>query len=287
MASKEEKLSEKIDHQEQQYPGYESKMDPEPLVIRESYRGAGKLEGKVAIITGGDSGIGRAVAVHYAREGCDVAIAYRSESSDAQKTRKLVEEEGHKCLLFEGDLGNRDFCFKVVSETVKELGKLNILVNNAGEHHESEGLEDMDLDTMERTFRSNIFSMFYISKYALEHLKEGDSIINTTSVTAYRGSGHLIDYAATKGAITSFTRSLGSNLAEKKIRVNAVAPGPIWTPLIPATRDDSETFGKNEPLGRPGQPAEVAPAYVFLASEDASYMTGQVIHINGGEVIGG
>lgn len=287
MASKEEKLSEKIDHQEQQYPGYESKMDPEPLVIRESYRGAGKLEGKVAIITGGDSGIGRAVAVHYAREGCDVAIAYRSESSDAQKTRKLVEEEGHKCLLFEGDLGNRDFCFKVVNETVKELGKLNILVNNAGEHHESEGLEDMDLDTMERTFRSNIFSMFYISKYALEHLKEGDSIINTTSVTAYRGSGHLIDYAATKGAITSFTRSLGSNLAEKKIRVNAVAPGPIWTPLIPATRDDSETFGKNEPLGRPGQPAEVAPAYVFLASEDASYMTGQVIHINGGEVIGG
>lgn len=287
MASKEEKLSEKIDHQEQQYPGYESEMNPEPLVIRDSYRGAGKLEGKVAIITGGDSGIGRAVAVHYAREGCDVAIAYRSESSDAQKTRQLVEEEGHKCLLFEGDLGNRDFCFKVVNETVKELGKLNILVNNAGEHHESEGLEDMDLDTMERTFRSNIFSMFYISKYALEHLKEGDSIINTTSVTAYRGSGHLIDYAATKGAITSFTRSLGSNLAGRKIRVNGVAPGPIWTPLIPATRDDSETFGKNEPLGRPGQPAEVAPAYVFLASEDASYMTGQVIHINGGEVIGG
>lgn len=287
MASKEEKLSEKIDHQEQQYPGYESKMDPEPLVIRDSYRGAGKLEGKVAIITGGDSGIGRAVAVHYAREGCDIAIAYRSESSDAQKTRKLVEEEGHKCLLFEGDLGNRDFCFKVVNETVKELGKLNILVNNAGEHHESEGLEDMDLDMMERTFRSNIFSMFYISKYALEHMKEGDSIINTTSVTAYRGSGHLIDYAATKGAITSFTRSLGSNLADRKIRVNGVAPGPIWTPLIPATRDDSETFGKNEPLGRPGQPAEVAPAYVFLASEDASYMTSQVIHINGGEVIGG
>lgn len=285
--SKEEKLSEQIDHQQQQYPGYESRMDPKPLIIRDNYKGSGKLEGKVAIITGGDSGIGRAVAVHYAREGCDVAIAYRSESSDAQETRRLVEKEGRKCLLFEGDLGNRDLCFKVVEQTVKELGKLNILVNNAGEHHESEGLEDMDLDTMERTFRSNIFSMFYISKYALEHLKEGDAIINTTSVTAYRGSGHLIDYAATKGAITSFTRSLGSNLAEKKIRVNAVAPGPIWTPLIPATRDDSETFGKNEPLGRPGQPAEVAPAYVFLASEDASYMTGQVIHINGGEVIGG
>lgn len=286
MASKEEKLSEKIGHQRQEYPGYESKMDPEPLVIRDNYRGSGKLEGKAAIITGGDSGIGRAVAVHFAREGCDVSIAYRSEASDAQETRKMVEQEGRKCLLFEGDLGNRDFCFKVVKETVKELGALNILVNNASEHHMSEGLEDMDLDVMERTFRSNIFSMFYLTKPALEHMKEGDCIINTTSVTSYRGSGHLIDYSATKGAITSFTRSLGSNLAKKKIRVNAVAPGPIWTPLIPATRDDSETFGKNEPLGRPGQPAEVAPAYVFLASQDASYMTSQVVHINGGEVVG-
>lgn len=285
--SKEEKISENIEPQRQEYPGYESKMDPQPLVIRDTYKGSGKLEGKVAIITGGDSGIGRAVAVHFAREGCDVSIVYRSESSDAQETRSLVEKEGRKCLLFEGDLGNRDFCFKVVEETVKDLGKLNILVNNAGEHHESEGLEDMDLDTMERTFRSNIFSMFYLSKPALEHMHEGDSIINSSSVTAYRGSGHLIDYASTKGAITSFTRSLGSNLAKRKIRVNAVAPGPIWTPLIPATRDDSETFGKNEPLGRPGQPAEVAPAYVFLASEDASYMTGQVMHINGGEVVGG
>ena len=286
MASKEEKLSKKIDHQRQEYPGYESEMDPEPLVIRDSYKGSGKLEGKVAVITGGDSGIGRSVAVHYAREGCDVAIVYRSESSDAQKTRTMVEEEGRKCMLFEGDLGNRDFCFKVVEETVKDFGKLNILVNNAAEHHMSEGLHDMDLDVMERTFRSNIFSMFYITKYALEHMKEGDCIINTTSVTSYRGSGHLIDYSATKGAITSFTRSLGSNLADKKIRVNGVAPGPIWTPLIPATRDDSEEFGKKEPLGRPGQPAEVAPAYVFLASEDASYMTSQVIHINGGEVVG-
>ncbi len=286
MASKEEKLSKEIDHQEQKYPGLECEMDPQPLVIRDSYKGTGKLEGKVAIITGGDSGIGRSVAVHYAREGCDVAIVYRSESSDAQKTRSLVEKEGRKCMLFEGDLGHRDFCFKVVKETVKDFGKLNILVNNAAEHHMSEGLHDMDLDVMERTFRSNIFSIFYISKYALEHLKEGDCIINTTSVTSYRGSGHLIDYAATKGAITSFTRSLGSNLAAKKIRVNGVAPGPIWTPLIPATRQDSEEFGENEPLGRPGQPAEVGPAYVFLASEDASYMTGQVIHINGGEVVG-
>ena len=287
MASKEEKISKKIDHQRQEYPGYESEMDPQPLVIRDSYKGSGKLEGKTAIITGGDSGIGRAVAVHYAREGCDVAIVYRSETSDAQTTRSMVEKEGRKCLLFEGDLGHRDFCFKVVEEATKELGgKLNILVNNAAEHHMSESLEDMDLDEMERTFRSNIFSMFYLTKYALEHMKEGDSIINTTSVTSYRGSGHLIDYSATKGAITAFTRSLGSNLADKKIRVNAVAPGPIWTPLIPATRDDSEKFGKKEPLGRPGQPAEVAPAYVFLASEDASYMTSQVIHINGGEVVG-
>ena len=287
MASKEEKISKKIDHQRQEYPGYESEMDPQPLVIRDSYKGSGKLEGKTAIITGGDSGIGRAVAVHYAREGCDVAVVYRSETSDAQKTRSMVEKEGKKCLLFEGDLGHRDFCFKVVDEAIKEMGgKLNILVNNAAGHHMSDGLEDMDLDKMERTFRTNIFSMFYITKYALEYMKEGDCIINTTSVTSYRGSGHLIDYAATKGAITSFTRSLGSNLAGKKIRVNAVAPGPIWTPLIPATRDDSEKFGKKEPLGRPGQPAEVAPAYVFLASEDASYMTGQVMHINGGEVVG-
>lgn len=285
--SKEEKLSENIEHQRQEYPGHEREMDPQPLIIRDTYKGSGKLEDKVALITGGDSGIGRAVAVHYAREGCDVAIVYRSESADAQKTRSLVEKEGRKCLLFEGDLGNRDFCFKVVEETVKDMGKLNILVNNASEQHMSEGLEDMDLDVMENTFRSNIFSMFYLTKPALAHLQEGDSIINTTSVTSYRGSGHLIDYSSTKGAITAFTRSLGSNLASRKIRVNAVAPGPIWTPLIPATRDDSEKFGKNEPLGRVGQPAEVAPAYVFLASEDASYMTSQVVHINGGEVVGG
>lgn len=285
--SKEEKLSENIDKQQQQYPGHEGKMDPEPLVIRDSYKGSGKLKDKVAIITGGDSGIGRAVAVHYAREGCDVSIVYRSEAEDAQETRRMVEKEGKKCLLFEGDLGNRDFCFKVVEETVKELGKLNILVNNAAEQHEVEEFEELDLDVMERTFRSNIFSMFYMTKPALKHLKEGDSIINTTSITAYRGSQHLIDYASTKGAITAFTRSLGTNLAERKIRVNGVAPGPIWTPLIPATKSGVDKFGKNEPLGRPGQPAEVAPAYVFLASEDASYMTSQVIHINGGEVIGG
>lgn len=285
--SKEEKISENIDEQQQQYPGYESKMDPEPLIIRDSYKGSAKLKDKVAIITGGDSGIGRAVAVHFAREGCDVSIAYRSEASDAKETKRMVEQEGRKCLLFEGDLGNRDFCFKVVEETVKELGRLNILVNNAAEQHEVEEFEDLDLDVMERTFRSNIFSMFYMTKPALKHMHEGDSIINSTSITSYRGSKHLIDYASTKGAITAFTRSLGTNLAKKNIRVNAVAPGPIWTPLIPATKSNVEEFGKNEPLGRPGQPAEVAPAYVFLASEDASYMTSQVIHINGGEVVGG
>jgi NAD(P)-dependent dehydrogenase (short-subunit alcohol dehydrogenase family) len=287
MNKKAEKLSDKIKDQKLPTPGLESDMQPEPEVIRKGYKGSDKLKGKVALISGGDSGIGRSVAVHFAREGADVAIIYLNEDSDAHKTKKMVEKEGQQCLLLRGDLGDRSFAENCVKKTVEELGGLNILVNNAAEQHPADDLDELDLDLMEKTFRTNIFSMFYLTKPALEHMKEGDSIINTTSVTSYRGSHHLIDYSATKGAITSFTRSLGTNLAEKKIRVNAVAPGPIWTPLIPSTKDDVDEFGKDVPLERPGQPSECGPAYVFLACEDSSYMTSQVIHINGGEVVGG
>jgi NAD(P)-dependent dehydrogenase (short-subunit alcohol dehydrogenase family) len=286
MSKNPEKLASKIKNQSQPTPGDESKMTPEPLVIRDNYKGSDKLKGKVALITGGDSGIGRSVAVHYAREGADVAIVYLNEDGDANKTKRLVEAEGRKCLLMRGDLGDRAFAEHCVTKTVEEFGKLNILVNNAAEQHPADSLEELDLDLMEKTFRTNIFSMFYLTKPAMEHLQEGDCIINTTSVTSYRGSDHLLDYSATKGAITAFTRSLGKNLAEKKIRVNAVAPGPIWTPLIPSTMDDVESFGEKVPLGRAGQPSEVGPAYVFLASEDGSYMTSQVLHVNGGEVVG-
>lgn len=287
MNKKAEEKSEKIKDQSQKTPGKESNMDPQPEYIRDDYRGSDKLKGKVALITGGDSGIGRSVAVHFAREGADVAIVYLSEDADANKTKRLVEEEGRKCMLFRGDLGDRKFAAQCVEKTVAEFGKLNILVNNAAEQHPTDEMEELDLDLMEKTFRTNIFSMFYLTKPALEHLQEGDSIINTTSVTAYRGSGHLLDYSSTKGAITAFTRSLGKNLAERKIRVNGVAPGPIWTPLIPSTMDNVDEFGEKVPLKRPGQPSEVGPAYVFLASNDGSYMTSQIIHINGGEVVGG
>lgn len=283
------KTYEKVPAQQQDPPGKEAIMDPQPVIIRDSYRGSGKLEGKAALITGGDSGIGRAVAVHFAREGADVAIIYKEEDEDARKTKELVEKEGRKCLTIRGDIRDLDFCQQSIDKVLQELGKLNILVNNAAEQHPHESIQDMDLTLMEDTFRTNIFSMMQMSKLALSHMHEGDCIINSTSVTAYRGSSHLLDYSSTKGAITSFTRSLSQNLASKGIRVNAVAPGPIWTPLIPSTFDEEKVakFGQDVPLGRPGQPAEVAPAYVFLASEDASYMTGQVMHINGGEVIGG
>ncbi|RAU84288.1 SDR family oxidoreductase [Pontibacter arcticus] len=280
---------ESLPAQEQdQQPGDEYKMNPEPEVIRESYKGSDKLKDKVALITGGDSGIGRAVAVHFAREGADVAILYLNEDKDAKDTKKMVEKEGRKCLIIAGDIGDEAFCQKAVKKAVKELGKLNILVNNAAEQHEQTDLKDITAEQLQRTFQTNIFGMFYTTKAALEHLQEGSSIINTTSVTSYRGSEHLMDYASTKGAITSFTRSLSGNLAEKKIRVNGVAPGPIWTPLIPASFDADKVkeFGKDVPLKRPGQPSEVAPAYVFLASDDASYITGQIIHINGGEQVG-
>jgi len=275
--------------QEQPEPGKEGLMNSRPEYRGEDYKAAGKLEGKVAIITGGDSGIGRSVAVLYAREGADVAILYLDQHQDAEETRTVVEQYGRRCLTFAGDVADRDVCRKVIDETLAAFGKLDILVNNAAEQHPQEKLEDISEEQWEKTFRTNIFGMFQMTKAALPHLGKGASIINTTSVTAYKGSPQLLDYSATKGAITAFTRSLSMNLAERGIRVNGVAPGPIWTPLIPSTFDADEVaeFGSNTPMKRPGQPDEVAPAYVYLASSDAAYVSGQVIHVNGGTVVNG
>lgn len=273
-------------HQEQ--PGKEKKMYPEPEIIKKSYKGSEKLKGKIALITGGDSGIGRSVAVHFAKEGAKVAIVYFNEDEDAQKTKEMVEELGSECLILEGDLKKEAFCKKIVQNTVEKFGGLNILVNNAAVQFPKEDPKEITSGQVHETFETNIYPYFYIVPEALKHLKSGDCIINTTSVTSYRGSSHLLDYSSTKGAITSFTRSLSSMLADKNIRVNGVAPGPIWTPLIPASFSEEHVaeFGKKEPLGRAGQPSEVGPTYVFLACEDASYITGQVIHVNGGEIIG-
>ncbi|HEX2225335.1 MAG TPA: SDR family oxidoreductase [Thermoanaerobaculia bacterium] len=275
-------------HQDQQ-PGLESEMTPKPQAEKPSHRGSGKLDGKVALITGGDSGIGRAVAIAFAKEGADLAVLYLNEHEDAEETRRLVEEHGGRCITVAGDIGDEGFCRQAVEQTVRELGGLDILVNNAAEQHVRENLEEISAEQLERTFRTNIFAQFFLAKAALPHLKEGSTIINTTSVTAYKGNPVLLDYSSTKGAIVAFTRSLSMNLAKRKIRVNAVAPGPIWTPLIPATfpEEKVESFGKDVPLGRPGQPEEVAPCYVFLASDDSSYMSGQVLHPNGGEVVNG
>lgn len=285
---KEELREKDLPEQNQSQPGKESKMTPEPEIIRDDYEGSHKLKGKTALITGGDSGIGRSIAVHYAREGADVAIIYLEEDEDAQKTREMVEDEGAGCLIISGDIGNKDVCIRCIEKVIDRFGKLNILVNNAGEQHVREGIEALDLDKMEQTFQTNVFSMFYLTHNAVKYLNDGDSIINTTSVVAYQGRKYLIDYGATKGAIVGFTRSLNDDLAPKGIRVNAVAPGPIWTPLIPATFDKEHVaeFGKSTNMGRPGQPSEVAPSYVFLASKDASYISGQVIHVNGGEPVG-
>ena len=282
----EEKQTFPPQHQDRQ-PGLTHEMTPEPEHEAEYYRGSGKLRGKVALITGGDSGIGRAVAILFAREGADVAIMYKDEHEDAAEARKQVEEEGRRGLTIAGDIGDEEFCRDAVEQVVQEFGRLDILVNNAAEQHPQEDIAEITAEQLERTFRTNIFAQFYMVKAALKHLREGSTIINTTSVTAYRGSSHLLDYSATKGAIVAFTRSLSLMLAEKGIRVNAVAPGPIWTPLIPATFDEEKvkSFGANVPLQRAGQPEEVSPAYVFLASRDSSYMTGQVLHPNGGEVI--
>ena len=275
--------------QTQRMPGLQEKMNPKPKTL--SPQPAKKLEGKVALITGGDSGIGRAVAVLFAQEGADVTIAYLpAEEKDAQEVKRLVEEEfGRNCLLISGDIRKERVCEKMVSATIKQFGKLEILVNNAATQTEQKSLTDISDAQLYETFETNIFSMFRITRFALPHLKKGSCIINTTSVTAYRGSAELLDYSSTKGAILTFTRSLAQNLAKKGIRVNAVAPGPIWTPLIVASFKGKKVaeFGSDVPLGRAGEPSEVAPSYLFLASEDASYMTGQVLHPNGGEIVNG
>lgn len=270
-------------------PGVTDEMRPGPQDRMERYKAAGKLKGKAALITGGDSGIGRAVAIGFAKEGADVAVVYLEEREDAEATRDLVEKEGRTCLLIQGDIGDAGFCASAVEEAVQALGKLDILVNNAAEQHVQEDFTAISAEQLERTFRTNIFSMFHLTKAALKHMGEGARIINTTSVTAYKGKEELIDYASTKGAIVAFTRSLSQSLAKKGILVNAVAPGPIWTPLIPASFSAEQVaeFGANAPLGRPGQPDEVAPCFIFLASADASYMTGQVLHPNGGTIVNG
>lgn len=275
-------------HQSHQ-PGDEEKMIPKPKDFMEDYKAAGKLTGKVAIVTGGDSGIGRAVSIAYAKEGADVAIVYLEEENDATITSQRIEKEGRRCLKIKGDIGSKTFCENVIKQTVETFGKLNILVNNAGEQHIQKELEDITEEQLKRTFATNIFGPFFLTQAALEHLEEGDSIINTASIVAYKGIPEIIDYSATKGAILSFTRALSTNLAKKGIRVNAVAPGPIWTPLIPSSFGAAKVavFGKDTPMGRAGQPDEVAPAFVYLASDDSTYVTGQTIHVNGGTVVNG
>ena len=273
--------------QNQPTPGSEAKMDPQPEVIRVNYRGSEKLRGSVALVTGGDSGIGRSAAVHFAREGADVAIVYLSEDQDAEETQRMIEQEGQTCLLLKGDLRDRSFGEECVEKTYSQFGRLDILVNNAAEQHPTKEVEEIDFDMMENTFKTNIFAMFYITQPALKKMGKNSCIINTNSVVAYRGRPGLLDYSSSKGAITSFTRALSKAVVDRGIRVNAVAPGPIWTPFIPSTfpEEKVETFGTDTPMGRPGQPSEVGPAYVFLASQDASYITGQTIHVNGGELV--
>lgn len=286
--SKKEKPTKLRPPQTQSPPGEQKKMKPVPITKTTDYRSSDKLAGKIAIITGGDSGIGQAVAVQFAQEGSDVAIVYLNEHDDAKETKRMVEEVGKKCLLISGDVGDEKFCKSAIEQTIASFGKINILVNNAAEQHPQESIDDISEKQLEKTFRTNIFSYFFMTKASLKYLINSKGIIiNTTSVTAYRGSKHLLDYSSTKGAIVAFTRSLALNLVEKGIRVNGVAPGPIWTPLIPSTfpPEKVQTFGSDVPMKRAGQPAEIAPCYVFLASDDSSYMTGQILHPNGGEII--
>lgn len=270
-------------------PGHESRLSPKPQ-WQPRYRGSGRLAGKVAIITGADSGIGRAVAALYAREGADIAIVYLLEDEDAAETKRIVEGEGQRAIMIRGDIGARTFGDEIVARTLEAFGKIDIIVNNAGEQHPDKDIADISEDQLCRTFQTNIFGMFFLVQAARPHLKSGAAIVNCTSVTMYQGSSELLDYSATKGAITAFTRSLSENLVGEGIRVNAVAPGPIWTPLNPcggASPEKLEHFGESTPMGRPGQPNEVAPAFLFLACEDASYMSGQVLHPNGGTIVNG
>jgi len=270
---------------EDRLPGHESKLEPKPD-WQPRYPGSGRLKDKVALITGADSGIGRAVAALFAREGADIAILYLCEHDDAAKTKEIVEGEGRRAITIAGDIGSKDFCEAAVKRTVDELGGLDILVNNAGEQHSDKDIRDITEDQLKRTFQTNVFGMFFLTQAAAPHLSEGSAIINCTSETMYAGSKHLLDYSATKGAITAFTRSLALNLVDKGIRVNAVAPGPIWTPLNPFGGQDPgkiPEFGKSTPMKRPGQPNEVAPAFLFLACQDSSYLTAQVLHPDGGD----
>lgn len=286
MKNKKDKNLLPAQHQKKQ-PGIESKMRPKPEYDDPLYKGSGKLKGKVAIITGGDSGIGRAVSLAFAKEGADIAFTFLDEFEDAEKTKKLIESHGRKCVYYSGDIGKHRFCDEVVKKVLKEYKKVDILINNSGEQHVAEEFTDITDAQLERTFSTNIFSYFFMIRAVLPYLKEGSTIVNTASVTAYKGNEQLIDYSSTKGAIVSLTRSLSQKLAKDGIRVNAVAPGPIWTPLIPASfsADQVKKFGSQVPMKRPGQPREIAPSYVFLASNDSSYMTGQVLHPNGGEIV--
>ncbi|ELY57364.1 SDR family oxidoreductase [Natronococcus jeotgali] len=282
-----------IDSQEQnRRPGLEAEMEPPAEFIRDDYAGSGKLEGKVAVVTGGDSGIGRAAAVHFAREGADVAVLYYDEDEDAETTAEMVEDEGQESLTLDGDVRDSAFCRAAVEGVVDEFGDLNVVVNNAATQVVKTDLTDISDEQWEETFATNIHGYFYLTKAALPHLEDGDTIVNTTSINAFKGNDTLVDYSTTKGAIVAFTRSLSQQLAPEGIRVNQVAPGPIWTPLIPATigQYDPELvaeFGRDVPMGRPGQPSELGPAYVYLASEDSSYVSGQTLHVNGGSIVGG
>lgn len=287
-SQKQQKIVFPPQHQNQQ-PGVESIMDPKPVSVDPKYKGSGKLNGKTAIITGGDSGIGKSAAIYFAKEGADVAVLYLEEHGDAEETKQLIEAEGRRCLLYSGDIGCEEFCKETVNKIMQAFGKIDILVNNAAEQHPQNSISNITAEQLERTFRTNIFSYFYMTKMVLPYLQKGATIINTASITAYEGNEQLLDYSATKGAIVTFTRSLAKSLAPKGIRVNGVAPGPIWTPLIPSTfsADQVAKFGSDTAMGRAGQPYELAPGYVFLASDDSSYMSGQMLHINGGTIVNG
>ena len=287
MADETDTLEPKI--HEDALPGHESALEPKPD-WEPRYRGSSRIKDKVALITGADSGIGRAVAALFAREGADIAILYLCEHDDAAKTKSIVEGEGRRAITIAGDVGDPEFCKQSMQQVIDDLGRLDILVNNAGEQHPDQDIRDITEDQLRRTFQTNIFSMFYLTQAARPHLKKGAAVINCTSVTMYKGSEDLLDYSATKGAITAFTRSLSENLIKDGIRVNAVAPGPIWTPLNPMggkPPEEMKDFGKSTPIGRPGQPNEVAPSFLFLACEDSSYMSGQVLHPNGGVIVNG